>query len=51
MNKFAALQVLATVFLAGAVEQFTAHNYWVALGSAVVGIAGYIAYELIPQKQ
>lgn len=48
--KFTALQVLATVALAAAVELFHQAQYLNGSIVAVVGIASYAAYELIPDK-
>ena len=44
------LQTLATAFLSGATVEFAAHNYWVAFGAAVIGIAAYYFYEQTPTQ-
>lgn len=51
MNKvFVSLQVVATLALAAAVEQFAVKGYWVALAATVVGVACYVVYEVLPPK-
>jgi hypothetical protein len=47
---FTTLQVVGTVALAAAVEQFAAKDYWVAISATLVGILAYVVYELIPPK-
>lgn len=48
---FVALQTFATLALAIATEQFATHNFWVGVACGVLGIAAYVAYELLPIKQ
>jgi hypothetical protein len=47
---FVALNALATVMLAAAVELVRTQEYLWACALAVIGIAAYAAYELIPDK-
>jgi len=50
LNKFVALQTVATLSLAVAAEQFATHDYWVAIGAGLLGVVAYVIYEVLPQK-
>lgn len=48
---FVVLQTLATGFLAAATERLLAHDYIMASILAVVGIVGYVVYEVVPSNK
>lgn len=51
MNKFAALQVFATLCLATATTLFALHDYLMGLGSGLLGIIAYVVYEVLPDNK